>query len=239
MGNLTLVRHGQARPFDKNSDRLSETGERQSLALGQYWVREGVGFDEVYAGALTRHRRTAEIVGQCFETAGLDWPSLQSIPELNEYDADGMLNRLVPALAERDRNFAQLLAAFEQNKGSADRNRYFQKMFEVVTLTWLSGEIEVEGVEPYPAFRSRVRGAIKRLTETAGGGRRIAIFTSGGVIGLSVQTALSAPEPKALEINWRVRNCSLTELIFSRGRISLDSFNSIPHLDDPALRTYR
>jgi hypothetical protein len=36
-----------------------------------------------------------------------------------------------------------------------------------------------------------------------------------------------------------VRNCSLTEFVFSGERISLDSFNAIPHLDDPALRTFR
>jgi hypothetical protein len=31
----------------------------------------------------------------------------------------------------------------------------------------------------------------------------------------------------------------MTEFTFARGRISLDSFNSIPHLDDPEMRTYR
>jgi hypothetical protein len=36
-----------------------------------------------------------------------------------------------------------------------------------------------------------------------------------------------------------VRNCSLTEFMFSHDRMSLDSFNAIPHLEDPALRTYR
>jgi hypothetical protein len=54
-----------------------------------------------------------------------------------------------------------------------------------------------------------------------------------------VQNVLNAPERSALEINWRVRNCSLTEFTFSRDRVSLDSFNAIPHLDDPALQTYR
>jgi hypothetical protein len=36
-----------------------------------------------------------------------------------------------------------------------------------------------------------------------------------------------------------VRNCSLTEFVFSGERLSLDSFNGTPHLDDPALRTFR
>ena len=33
MSTLTVVRHGQARPFEKNSDCLSETGEQQARAL--------------------------------------------------------------------------------------------------------------------------------------------------------------------------------------------------------------
>jgi hypothetical protein len=36
-----------------------------------------------------------------------------------------------------------------------------------------------------------------------------------------------------------VRNCSITELIFNRDRLTLDWFNSIPHLDEAHLRTYR
>lgn len=239
MGYLVLVRHGQARTFEKESDQLTATGEEQARTLGQFWIRQGVNFDEVYSGALTRQRRTAEITGGCFVEAGLSWPEIQTTPELNEYDSVGITRRLIPAMAERDAHFRELFAAFEQNKQAADRNRHFQKMFEAVTSVWLSGEFEVEGVESWRSFQSRVRGAIKRIIVAEGSGRRVAVFTSGGVIGLSVQNVLNAPERAALEINWRVRNCSLTEFIFSRERLSLDSFNAIPHLDDPALRTYR
>jgi broad specificity phosphatase PhoE len=239
MGYLVLVRHGQARTFDKDSDQLTAVGEEQARALGRFWLRQNVAFDEIYSGALVRQRRTAEIAGRCFVEAGLNWPELQTTPELNEYDSNGILNRLIPALSERDAEFHKLVAAFEQNKLNSDRNRHFQKMFEVVTSVWLGGEFEVEGVESWRSFQSRVRGALKRIIATEGSGRRVAVFTSGGVIGLSVQNVLNAPERAALEINWRVRNCSLTEFIFSRERLSLDSFNAIPHLDDPALRTYR
>jgi broad specificity phosphatase PhoE len=239
MGYLVLIRHGQARTFEKNSDQLSLTGEEQARALGDYWIRQNVEFDEVYSGTLTRQRRTAEIAGRCFTEAGLSWPQLQQMPELNEYDSVGITNRLIPALAERDARFRELHAAFERNKQSPDRNRHFQKMFEVVVSVWLGGRFEVEGVESWRSFRSRVRAAIEGIVSAEARGRRVAVFTSGGVIGLAVQSVLNAPERTALEVNWRVRNCSLTEFTFSRDRLSLDSFNAIPHLEDPALRTYR
>jgi broad specificity phosphatase PhoE len=239
MGHLTLVRHGQARTFEKESDRLSAIGEEQARALGRFWIRRETAFNEVYAGTLERQRRTAELVGECFIEAGRDWPGIQITPELNEYDSNGILNRLVPAIAERNAGFRQLLAAFEQNKSTPERNRYFQRMFEVVTSAWLKGEIEVEGVESCASFRSRVRSTIQRIVSAEGSGRRITVFTSGGVIGLTVQSVLEAPDNKLLEINWRVRNCSMTEFLFSQGRLSLDSFNTIPHLDNPALWTFR
>jgi broad specificity phosphatase PhoE len=239
MSYLVLIRHGQPRSFDKDSDRLSPLGEEQARTLAGYWIRQGESFDEVYSGALVRQRRTAEIVEECFIQDGLDWPQLHILPELNEYDSIGIINNLIPSLSERDAAFRALANAFEQNKDAPDRNRHFQRMFEAVTSVWLGGEYEVEGVEPWRSFQSRVCAAIKRITSAEGSGRRVAVFTSGGVIGLAVQNILNAPERSALEINWRVRNCSLTEFTFGRDRISLDSFNSIPHLDDPAMRTYR
>jgi broad specificity phosphatase PhoE len=239
MGYLVLVRHGQSRTFEKESDQLSSLGEEQARALGKFWIRQGVEFDEVYSGSLTRQRRTAEIAGQSFIEAGLRWPELQTLPEFNEYDSNGILNKLVPALAEGDAAFRELAEAFERNIHTPERNRYFQKMFEVVTSVWLGGEFGVEGVESWRSFQTRVRAAVKQIVSAQGSGRRVAVFTSGGVIGLAVQNVLNAPERAALEINWRVRNCSLTEFTFSRGRLSLDSFNTIPHLGEPALRTYR
>jgi broad specificity phosphatase PhoE len=239
MSYLVLIRHGQSRSFEKDGDRLSPLGEEQARTLAGYWIRQGVSFDEVYSGALVRQRRTTEIVEECFIQSGLKWPRIQIMPELNEYDAVGIINNLIPSLAERDAAFRTLTEAFERNRDAPERNRHFQRMFEAVTSVWLGGEFEAEGVEPWRSFQSRVRAAVKRITSAEGSGRRVAVFTSGGVIGLAVQNVLNAPERAALEINWRVRNCSLTEFTFSRDRISLDSFNTIPHLEDPAMRTYR
>src|SRR5262245_60064212 len=102
MGYLVLVRHGQSRTFEKDSDQLSSLGEEQARSLGKCWIRQGVSFDEVYSGTLVRQRRTTEITGQSFAEAGLSWPEIQITPELNEYDSIGILNNLIPSLAERD-----------------------------------------------------------------------------------------------------------------------------------------
>lgn len=236
MSQLILVRHGQARTFEKDSDQLTPLGERQAGVLGEYWARQGLIIDEVYSGSLVRQQRTAELCGRACTHS---WPEQQIDPAFNEYDSTGILTRLLPAVAEQDAAFRELVAAFESNRQTPDRNRFFQKMFEAITTIWMNGEITVEGVESWADFKARVRGGLKKILSAEGSGRTVAVFTSGGVIGLAVQTALNAPDAQALEINWRIRNASLTEFVFGKGRLSLDSFNTIPHLQDSSLHSFR
>ena len=60
---LTLVRHAQASFFPEDYDRLSPLGEQQARLLGEFWVRQGMRFDEVYSGPRLRQRQTAEMAG--------------------------------------------------------------------------------------------------------------------------------------------------------------------------------
>jgi broad specificity phosphatase PhoE len=208
MSTLVVVRHGQARPFQANSDCLSETGERQARALREYWTRHAVAFDEVLCGSLTRHCQTAALA--------IDQPA-QISSDWNEYDAEGILHGYPPPSSFPD-------------------NRAFQKVFEQAMDRWLDGA--TTDAEPHVTFRERVLRGLRRIQEGPSN-RRVVLFSSGGPIGILVQTALSAPDRSFLEVNWRVRNCSLTEFVFSKDRFALDSFNGLPHLPTPDMQTFR
>jgi broad specificity phosphatase PhoE len=208
VSTLTVVRHGQARPFQHNADSLSETGEQQSRALAEYWHRNGVEFDEVLCGSLTRHCQTAALA--------IHRPA-RILPDWNEYDAEGIM-RGYPA------------------PSSFPDNRAFQKTFEIAMAKWLAGG--VSGAESFATFHDRVLRGLRALQQGASN-RRVVLFTSGGPIGVLVQTALNAPDRAFLDVNWRVRNSSISEFVFSHDRLSLDSFNAIPHLTDERLRTFR
>src|SRR6266705_2163171 len=145
MSVLTLIRHGQASFFADNYDQLSELGERQARALGEYWARRELKFDEVYTGPRVRQRHSAELAVAAARQAGQTCPDPAILQDLDEYDLKGL-------------------------------TRLF---------------------------------------------------------------ALAAPDRTALELHWRLRNASLTEFAFTRDRFTLDSFNAVPHLDDPALWSYR
>src|SRR5262249_27038330 len=159
--------------------------------------------------------------------------------ERDECDLDGMLRRPLPDLARDDAAFAELVERHRRSGGGAEQVRSFQRMFEALTVHWLTAAAAVTGLEGWPAFRDRVRRALGHVTDRPGRVRRVALFTSGGFIGTAVQLALGAPDRTALELNCRVRNASPTAFVFSRDRLTLDSFHAVGHPPDPPLRTYR
>jgi broad specificity phosphatase PhoE len=189
-----------------------------------WWLKHGVRFDEVYSGTLARQVRTEEIVAETFRNAGHAWPEAQRDAAWNEYDASGVL-------ASDDARLADLKAA-------ADTPRGFHKLLETAMGLWMDGEIAGEHIEPWPAFRERVSGALARMM-AGPSNRRVAVFTSGGVIGFAVHRAMQSPERMFLDVNWRVRNGSLSEFLFDRERLTMDAFNRIGHLEDEKLWSYR
>ncbi len=54
-----------------------------------------------------------------------------------------------------------------------------------------------------------------------------------------VQIATGCGDRAAFDMGWRVRNCSVTDFVFSPDRLTLDGFNALVHLEDSSLWTYR
>jgi broad specificity phosphatase PhoE len=227
LSTLTLVRHAQA--ASAGDDGLSELGRKQARALAEWWIHKGIQFDEVYSGTLARQIETEHCVASHLAATGRRWPVSQPRPGWNEYDADGVLHRLVAPFAARDVRIADLVRGYEQANAD-ERPKAFQKMFEAAMRCWLDHEMP-PGIEPWPSFRDRIREELARIIRDGGGGRRVVVFTSGGPVGVAVQTALAAPDRSFLEVNWRVRNCSVSDFVFGGGRLTLDVFNSLAHLE--------
>jgi len=239
MSRLFLVRHAQASFLEQTYDKLSALGEMQSKALGEFWARHKVAFERVCSGPCIRQKDTATIVAAAYRTANLAFPESLIVPEFDEYQGEAVLEGSLPALLESDREVFTLHDAFQASHDPHSRRRTFQKLFEAVIGKWVAGEIPSNGVEPWRDFTSRVNTG---LTKFLGGGaqsERIAIFTSGGPIGLAVQRALDLTAQNALRVSWMAQNCSFSEFLYSNDRFTMSSFNSVPHLDDPSLQTYR
>jgi broad specificity phosphatase PhoE len=238
MSVLTLVRHAQASFHAADYDELSPRGREQARLLGEFWVQRGIDFDAVYCGPRVRQRHTAEITGTAFTQAGRPWPELAVLQEFDEYDLAGMFRTLAPELALRNARFAELMMTYRRERECPGRTRVFQRVFEALTAHWATTQEVVAGMEAFAEFRERIRRGLRRVMDVQGSGRRVAVFTSGGVIGTAIRLALDTPDRMALELNWRLRNCSLTEFVFTKDRFTLDGFNALPHLEDSAQWTY-
>jgi broad specificity phosphatase PhoE len=238
MSRLLLVRHGQASFLEQDYDKLSKTGELQARLLGEYWAQRRVSFDHVYSGPRKRQLDTARIVGEAFRKAGLAWPEPEVMKEFDEYSGETVMELSLPGLVQSSPQVRELHEAFAGAQDLREKHRTFQQLFEVVIGKWASGEVQVENVEPWAEFSARVHRGLARLADL-GGSRQIAVFSSGGPVGVTVQRALNLSTESTLQAAWMARNASISEFLFSGERFTLSSFNASPHLDDPALVTYR
>lgn len=239
MGRLFLVRHAQASFLSQNYDQLSARGETQARLLGSYWARRNVVFDRVGAGPCVRHRQTAELVAEAFRKAGRDFPSPLIVDEFAEFQGEAVLSQSLPELLVNDDRIRKLHADLQNSGEEVSKRENFQRLFQAVISLWVNGEIAPAGVESWENFCARVNRGLSTFLGKAKKGELGAIFTSGGPVSVAVQRALHLSAQDTLQIAWMLRNCSLSEFLFSNDRFMLSSFNSFPHLDDESLLTHR
>lgn len=239
MSRLFLVRHGQASFLEQNYDKLSALGEKQSRLLGEYWVHRQMVFQRIYTGPRSRQMETARIAGEQYKKAGFPWPEVQVMQQFDEYHGEQVMDASLDGLAECNPQVRKLRQDFLQAGSSREKHRSFQKLFEVVIGKWVNGEIQVPEIESWPVFCARVQCGLSSICGGNGGGHKVAVFSSGGPIGVTMQRALSLSPENTLKVAWMARNCSYSEFLFSPDRFTLSSFNAFPHLDDPELLTYR
>jgi len=260
MSRLILIRHAQAsfspdpsRAF-VDYDRLSPLGRRQAEALGEELVAAGVELDRVYVGPAVRQRETAEEVAMAYVRHGRSWPDVRLHDGLAEHEGATVVRRAL-AEADHEEDRARLAAALEAmvargGRGVAtsdpshgvargDATRAYLTAFQRITRRWARGELPDALVgESWGSFRARVGACIRDVLADSGRGATVAAFTSGGPIGSTVASVLGLGDEKALELAWSVQNATLTELLFSEGRVSLKSFNAQPRIGSPELVTY-
>src|SRR5262249_18818999 len=147
----------QASFFSDNYDQLSPLGERQARLLGEYWVRQGVRFDEIYTGPRVRQIETAQLAGEAFAEAGLPWPEAQVLPEFDEHQVDRFIKLAIGDVARAHPHIGPLHAAYQAAQTPRETARAFQLMFEQVVMLWVNEQVAHDDVEAWTVFSSRVR----------------------------------------------------------------------------------
>jgi broad specificity phosphatase PhoE len=253
MSRLILIRHAQASFSPDPSkafvdyDQLSPLGHRQALALGDELARAGIELDRVYSGPAARQRQTAEEVGVAYARHGRPFPEVLTCEELEEHAGATVVRRaLAEPEYEEDRVRLDVAVARVTARGDAkesvahvEASRAYFTVFRRVTRRWARGELPAAlADESWQAFRARVAIGVGRIMQESGRGVTVAALTSGGPIGSTVAAVLGLGDEDALELAWAVENTTLTELLFTEGRVSLKSFNAQPRIGAPELVTY-
>ncbi|CAM8672460.1 phoE Broad specificity phosphatase PhoE and related phosphatases [Comamonadaceae bacterium] len=214
MGNLYLVRHGQASFGAADYDNLSELGHRQSVRLGEYFAGKGLQFDAVITGTLKRHAQTWAGIAQ---GAGLTHQPLEW-PGLNEYDSEAVIKAIHPTPLEKP--------------DTPEMYRHHFRLLRDGLTQWMNGVVSPQGMPSYDDFVRGVTSALEHVRKSHTG--NVLIVSSGGPISTAMGHVLGTTPETTIELNLRIRNSSVTELAYTPKRHMLVTYNTLPHLDDAA-----
>lgn len=208
MGQLLLVRHGQASWAAEDYDVLSPMGHQQSRLLGTALAARGVRPDAVISGGLRRHRET---VSNIQETLG---SAVEVVEDAgwDEYDHVAMLGKVPQEMA-----------------GERPTAAEFQAWIELATARWTGGEFDHEYAEPFAAFTARVRAALDRAVAATSG--TTLVVTSGGPVSWVAASLLDGGIPTWARLNVVCANTGVTKLVAGRRGVTLVGFNEHTHLE--------
>ncbi len=224
MGELWLIRHGQASFGSKDYDQLSEKGYRQAEMIGRYFKRSGIRFDGYFSGSLKRQIETAiTAINTGDMKTGPDQPLI--LDEFNEYDFMKIIKTQLPAMVEEDPSMAEPAGKI------FDDEDIFVRLFSIIFQRWLSGTRDKPGVETFKDYQERILKGINTAIDLTGQDRSIAVFTSGGVIATLLQIILGLSRPTTMETGWQICNASFTRFCYTGEKLVLSAFNTTSHLD--------
>lgn len=204
MGQITLVRHGQANSgaqTEDDYDRLSDLGAEQARVLGDHLRASGATFDVVLRGTLRRHDATAHHMGALGAEVEID-------DRLNELD------------------YLTLGRVLEEECGvpQPGPDEFLDHFIEVMTA-WKQATIR--GQETYDSFETRVAGVLEAASRP---GCRVLCVTSGGVIAMMIRHLLRLDIPAMARVAVPIYNTSVHNIAVSPKGALLTGFNAIPHL---------
>jgi broad specificity phosphatase PhoE len=174
MGNLYLVRHGQASFGAEDYDNLSELGHKQAECLGAYFKNKNMQFDAVIIGTLRRHTQTWQGIAK---GAGFKHEPLE-LPGLNEYDSHAVIATIHPGKLEKP--------------DTPDMYRHHFRLLKDGLTQWMNGVVSPAGMPSYDDFQQGVVNALDHVRKnhaadkTSGKSGNVLIVSSGGPISTAV-----------------------------------------------------
>ena len=226
MALLFLVRHGQASFGSADYDRLSDLGRQQSRWLGEYFAERGVQLKRVVAGSLRRQQSTAAEILAAMQGVT---PTIDTHAGLNEYNGEAL--------------YAAHTKGRDPLAHQQGDYRDYWRTLKAAMHAWAADELT--GVpETWADFGARTRAALAVACAGLGREDNVLVVSSGGAISRALIDIIGSPGATAVEFNLQFRNTGVCELIVGSDaarphvlpHFRLVTFNSLPHLEQPARR---
>jgi len=209
LSSLYLIRHGQA-GTRWNYDALSDLGHQQASLLGQYLAAQKIPFKALIAGCLNRQQQTAAVFSE-----------------------------FAPLLSEADPRFKQdyqeLLRTLENEDSPI--HRAWTECDTQAMRAWMEGRYPCR-TESWAAFCRRVLNRRASL-QACQPGDAVAVFTSACPIAIWAASALGLSDGLIVRLAGVMYNSAVTTLRLRDDDPMLFTFNGVPHLNEPHLRTFR
>jgi broad specificity phosphatase PhoE len=162
---------------------------------------------------LRRHAQTWAGIAQggAYEAAPLVWPGL------NEYESRAVIQAIHPFPLEKAETPEMYRAHF--------------RLLRDGLRQWMNGVVSPVGMPSYSEFVRGVTSALDHVRSSCSG--NVLMVSSGGPISTAIGHLLGTTPETTVELNFRIRNSSVTELAFTPKRHMLVTYNTLPHLDNP------
>ena len=237
MSKMLLIRHAQASLLAADYDQLSDKGHIQSRLLGEHLVHQKYHFDKVYIGPLKRHRQTFQEVQAIYQANNLPFPKPILIEELDEHRSMETMKEIESLLAKYQPQFQEWI----QEMATRPTPKMKMKMVDTFLNIWARDSFGFElpaGTQRFADFNAQAKKGLELVMQGNEKGKSIAVFSSGGCIGVMLGKVLGMEDPvKIMGLNLVMVNAALSEVLFSGNRLSLKSFNVTPHLSEDMLTT--
>ncbi len=236
MAAIYLIRHGQASFGKADYDQLSDKGSKQAQILGKHWQALSAP-EKIFSGAMLRHAQTVEYFLSAYQQSNLNL-TVHTHSGFNEFNHLDVLGQYKEQW--QDPNEINAYIAEQQPDKS------FQQEFLKALKRWMSGDFDDHYQESWWQFKQRCVAALQdvinqafnvysvanaKKMEPCQPTKNVFIFTSGGPISVLIQHVLSLNDQQCVLINQQLVNASVTKLLFSDSRLSVDYINNYSHLE--------
>lgn len=224
--HLYIVRHAQGGDIKSNYDELSEHGRKQSIKLGEYFLKNHIVFDLLITGTLNRHIQTLKFMNQRLQNDLSNYIQLEYLNEISEEQ----FKTLLYYYSKKDQVVEILYRKLQKQSNIKKSKELYVVLFKHIFENWIYDDKNPMSFLEYKKNVLNIFHFLKNKNQTKT--KNVLIITSGTPLSIILGSIFQFDDIKSL--NWMkyLYNTSIS-LIYCNRNYVLEpiSINYCPHLN--------